>query len=74
MNSDAALDLGEIAATTNPPLRHALAVPLTVHDQLVGVLSVYSAVDYHDGHRVLLERIGHEVAWSLQKQREAIPA
>ena len=73
MNSDAALDLGEIASSVGVPLRSALAVPLTAGDQLMGVLSLYSATNYLDGHRSILEEAGHDVAWALRRHREPVP-
>ena len=42
LNSDPALDLGELAAAWSPRLRSGFAMPLTVGERLLGVLSVYS--------------------------------
>ncbi|MBM3770978.1 MAG: HD domain-containing protein [Acidimicrobiia bacterium] len=43
LNSDAALDLGEIAKGVLPRLRTYLSTPLLSQNQLVGVLTVYSS-------------------------------
>lgn len=42
LNSDAALDLGDIASRFSPALRHCLCIPVAAGEQLVGVLSLYS--------------------------------
>ncbi len=42
LNSDPALDLGEVAAACDPPLRASFALPLILNDAVLGVLSVYS--------------------------------
>jgi len=42
VNSDAGLDLGSVAETFTPPLRHCLSVPVSVDAQLIGVISLYS--------------------------------
>ena len=49
-------------------------IPLIAHDQLLGVLTVYSAVDYEECHRDQLEQVGNEMAWSLQEHLERVPA
>lgn len=43
LNADAALDLGPDAGTLSPPLRAALAVPLTHDGACVGVLALYAS-------------------------------
>ena len=50
LNSDPALDLGELAAAWNPSLHTCLAMPLMFNDTLLGVLSVYSP-DQQGFHR-----------------------
>jgi len=42
LNSDPALDLGDLAGACNPPLRASFALPLIVNDTVLGVLSIYS--------------------------------
>lgn len=43
MNSDAALDLGEVAKATTPRLRTAMSCPLMRDSRLVGVVTLYAA-------------------------------
>ncbi len=43
VNSDAALDLGERAASVKPPLLSCMSVPLMTGDSLLGVLTLYAA-------------------------------
>ncbi len=43
VNSDAALDLGDLVDRFTPKLQHCLSVPVLSRDQLVGVLSLYSS-------------------------------
>jgi sigma-B regulation protein RsbU (phosphoserine phosphatase) len=43
LNAEAALDLGPDAGTLSPPLRSALAVPLTHEGSCVGVLALYAS-------------------------------
>ena len=43
LNADAALDLGPDVGAMTPPLRSALAVPLTHDGSCVGVLTLYAA-------------------------------
>ena len=51
LNSDPALDLGELAAACNPPLRASFALPLILNDAVLGVLSVYSPDQQGLNHR-----------------------
>lgn len=46
VNSDAALDLGDVATLFNPPLRNCLCLPVATASQLVGVLSLYAATPF----------------------------
>lgn len=63
-NSDAVLDLGEIAKVTKPRLRVCLSTPLLINDQLAGVLTLYSsAVDgFTDDHRRFVETAARYIA------------
>jgi GAF domain-containing protein len=73
VNSDPMLDLGDISKATTPPLRTSLSVPLMVHDELVGVLTIYSATErFSDDHRRLVEMAGRYAARSLQHRRESV--
>jgi putative methionine-R-sulfoxide reductase with GAF domain len=59
VNSDASLDLSRIAELFDPPLRSAIAVPLTDGDRLIGVLTGYSPRDtaFADAHQYCVERV-----------------
>lgn len=51
INSDAALDLGEIAHDFSPELRYCLSIPVASRRQLVGVLSLYSSREFSSDHQ-----------------------
>jgi putative nucleotidyltransferase with HDIG domain len=73
VNSDPMLDLGDISKATTPPLRTSLSVPLMVHDELVGVLTLYSATErFTDDHRRLVEMAGRHAARSVQQRHESV--
>jgi putative nucleotidyltransferase with HDIG domain len=67
VNSDAALDLGSLAMQLDPPLRSCLSTAICTGDQLVGVVTVYSAdVDaFDESHGALLEVLGARIAGRL---------
>jgi putative nucleotidyltransferase with HDIG domain len=60
INSDASLDLFQIATRFTPPLRSTIAVPLADGDRPLGVLTGYSAVEqgFTEAHLYALERVG----------------
>jgi len=64
VNSDAMLDLGEIAKAATPRLRTCLSTPLMAGSQLVGVLTIYSSSveDFTDDHRRIMETVAQLVA------------
>lgn len=72
VNSDATLDLGEIARVLQPPLRSCLSTPLVVGKKLVGVLTLYSTQTnaFNDEHRRLIEAIARQVAQPLRDALE----
>jgi putative nucleotidyltransferase with HDIG domain len=73
LNSDPALDLGEISRLTTPPLRTTVSVPLIAHNELLGVLSLYSSTErFTDHQRVIVETAGQFAANSLSNLRESI--
>lgn len=73
VNSDPMLDLGEVSKATTPPLRTSLSVPLLVGNDLVGVLTLYSATErFGDNHRRLVETAGRHAARSLQHHRDSV--
>jgi putative nucleotidyltransferase with HDIG domain len=59
VNSNAALDLLNIAEMFDPPLRSTLATPLFDGDVLVGVLSAYATQEdgFNEEHRYIVEQI-----------------
>src|SRR6266853_2292234 len=69
VNSDPSLDLGEIALAVTPALRSCMSTPLTSDGQLIGVLTVYSAIadGYRENHRRIIETIGEEVSRSFAR-------
>lgn len=59
VNSDASLDLVQIATFFTPPLRSTISTPLSAGDALVGVLTAYSTQReaFDDSHRYAFERV-----------------
>ena len=73
LNSDPMLDLGELSKRTVPPLRTAVSVPLTAENELLGVLTLYSATEqFTDHHRQIVETAGRQAAACLYNLRESI--
>jgi GAF domain-containing protein len=68
VNSDPALDLGELARMITPQLASCLSTPLVLNDSLVGVLSVYSSAQnaFSDDDRRTLEILVREIAPTFQ--------
>jgi diguanylate cyclase (GGDEF)-like protein len=63
INSDAALDLSEIATAEQPTLKSCLSAPLVSNDQLVGALSLYSAEQnaFTEDHRRIVGTACREI-------------
>jgi GAF domain-containing protein len=59
MNSDASLDLAQIAHGFEPRLRSAISTPLTYQDRLLGGLTAYSLSEdsFNEGHRYTFENV-----------------
>jgi len=59
MNSDASLDLAQIARGFQPHLLSAISTPLTAQDRLIGVLTAYSLQPeaFNEGHRYTFENV-----------------
>ena len=68
VNSDAALDLGDRARAISPRMRTCLSTPLVLGDELVGVLSLYSAEPspFGDKHRRTIEGLSSQIAQCLK--------
>lgn len=60
MNSDASLDLTQIAGFFVPRLRSTISTPLVKGDSLLGVLTAYSTKRdaFDDQHRYAFEEVG----------------
>jgi diguanylate cyclase (GGDEF)-like protein/putative nucleotidyltransferase with HDIG domain len=69
VNSDPALDLGDVARSTSPQLRSCLSTPVVETDELVGVLTLYSTnLDgFSAEHRRTIELIAKQVAPTLNR-------
>jgi len=65
INSDAALDLGDIASRFNPPLRNCLCLPVATGKQLVGVLSLYSPEPFSSADERLCKMLLTEILDSV---------
>lgn len=72
-NSDAALDLGEVARASTPRLRSCLSTPLAVDVELVGVLTLYSSGrdSFTEEHQRIIEVVAHQVAPMIRRSAEA---
>jgi putative methionine-R-sulfoxide reductase with GAF domain len=59
VNSDASLDLAQIARSFEPALRSTLSTPLASNGHLIGVLTAYACVEeaFNDGHRDMFEQV-----------------
>jgi diguanylate cyclase (GGDEF)-like protein/putative nucleotidyltransferase with HDIG domain len=76
VNSDPVLDLGDIARhNSNQRLRSCLSTPLTVGDDLVGVVSLYShdSAAFTEDHRRIIETVGQQAAAALRRSSAAEP-
>jgi diguanylate cyclase (GGDEF)-like protein/putative nucleotidyltransferase with HDIG domain len=72
LNSDAALDFGEAAQSSSPPLRSCLSTPLVFNEELIGVLSLYSSHlnGFNDDHRRVIEVVARQVAHIVKHATE----
>jgi diguanylate cyclase (GGDEF)-like protein len=73
LNSDAMLDFGDTAKSFSPPLRTCLSTPILFHDELVGVLSLYS-VDlngFNDDHKRVIEIVARQVSHIFKSATES---
>jgi diguanylate cyclase (GGDEF)-like protein/putative nucleotidyltransferase with HDIG domain len=72
VNSDPALDLGELTNRISPRLVTSLSVPLLTSDGLLGVLTLYSDFEsFTDEHRRAAESFGFRLSQELVKPAEA---
>jgi len=68
LNSDPLLDLGEVARRLKPRLNTCLSTPILQVDDLIGVLSVYSAHrdSFTDDHRRIMEVVARQISLSVK--------
>ena len=66
VNSDAALDLGDIVSQFTPSLRHCLSIPVVTGKNLVGVLSLYSPDPFSGADERLCKTHIAEIVESLE--------
>ena len=68
VNSDASLDLGDVARSTNVRLRSCLSTAFGTRDQLLGVLTLYSQTDdgFTDDHRRIVEAIAKQIGHTFR--------
>jgi len=73
LNSDAALDLGNLTMRLAPPPHTCLSTALCVDGELVGAITVYStsAEPFTDRHAALLEVLAPKIAIGARKGTEA---
>jgi putative nucleotidyltransferase with HDIG domain len=67
MNSDAYLDLSQMATQFTPNLRSTICVPLSEEGRLTGVFTGYSTQEnpFNDHHRYAVERVGLLIKFRL---------
>jgi putative nucleotidyltransferase with HDIG domain len=72
LNSDPALDLGEVARRMKPRLRSCISSPIILGDSLLGVLTGYSTYDeaFREDHRRIFEGVTRQVAGILSHLNE----
>jgi putative methionine-R-sulfoxide reductase with GAF domain len=74
MNSDAYLDLVQMAARFAPPLRSTICIPLFFEGRLVGVFTGYSTQEnpFDDKHRYAVERVGELLITRLTSPSQTV--
>lgn len=72
LNSDPVLDLGDSARHVKPRLRSCLSTPLVNGDELIGVMSFYSASQdaFTEDHRRVAEAVTRHVAKTVRQAIE----
>ena len=76
MNSDATLDLAQIAGLFTPPLRSTISTSLTKGDRLIGVLTAYTFKEaaFHEGHQYAFENIASALLAKLSPFQSGTPS
>ncbi len=69
VNSDPALDLGDVVRSLEPRLRSCLSTPMQLADGLVGVLTLYSSRKdaFSDDHQRIVELVAGQVANNVRQ-------
>jgi diguanylate cyclase (GGDEF)-like protein len=73
INSDASLDLGEVARSATVRLKSCLSTPFLAGDQLLGVLTLYSQSEngFNDDHRRVAEAIAKQIGHTFRSAMDA---
>ena len=74
VNTDAELDLGEIAGIVQPPLRLCISAPLVCGSAVEGVLTVYSPYAFSEPDRMLIEALADGLPAALRSATESVQA
>jgi diguanylate cyclase (GGDEF)-like protein len=71
-NSDATLDLGDVAKAPSVRVRTCLSTALLVEDELVGVLSLYSSEPngFSEDHKRIIEAVARQIAHTFKSATE----
>jgi putative methionine-R-sulfoxide reductase with GAF domain len=72
VNTDAELDLGEIARIARPPLRLCISVPLVDRGDVVGVLTIYSPYAFSETDHMLIESLAEKLPSALSGAAEDV--
>jgi putative nucleotidyltransferase with HDIG domain len=77
VNSDATLDIAQIASVFKPPLRSTISTPIVADDVLIGVLTAYSPKDtaFSESHKYSFEHVAALLANSqlFETSRRIVP-
>ena len=71
LNSDASLDLSQIAQLFQPPLRSTISAPLADGERLIAVLTAYSLKEdaFTESHRYTFERVSSALVGCISSLR-----
>jgi putative nucleotidyltransferase with HDIG domain len=71
VNSDASLDLAQIAQNFQPPLRSTISTPLVAGERLIAVLTAYSPKEeaFNESHRYTFEQVASLLLDRLSSMR-----
>jgi putative nucleotidyltransferase with HDIG domain len=76
VNSDASLDLAQIASFFSPPLRSTICAPLVQGDRVVGVLTAYSSTAnaFNLSHQYAFEQVSLALLGKLSSLQSSAPS